>query len=595
MTSWRPRPAGGSHRSLYLLIAACVTADVAIVPLLPGLRASQGLSATESGLLLSAGTAAMTVAPVPLGRLADRLGPARLVTAAGTLATAASLLLAADEGFPALLLGRCLIGVTTATIWTAGPALVADRPAAVTRAIGAGGAGLLCGPLLAGVLADAAGARAAFAAAALLTLLATLIFRGAHRAGGAPPAAGARLRPALRHPRVRAAALGLLLLGSTRGAADLLAPAELHGQGLSASGIGTLATLAAAVAVLAAVLARRLVERHDAMPLAAAAAVALGAAWLIPVAAAGTPALAGFLVAAAAARTLLNPASYVLAREGAVATGAGTAVTLGATNVVLGGGGLAGPLAASLALARPRLAFAATALLCLAAAAVIARAGASSPRPARLPLLGHQCLTAWTGPAGVRQSASVAPPPPRRGGDGMADPGVPPRAEDLFRHLDDLRTDSYEGSGPRAERIERFHRAVDLLDPVVRRVLQEADTTFLAGSGELARHGPAVEQDGGWTARWELSWPEQRAATPIRGGVDRVGPVQVVAWFAATFTHPHLAGSSAGHWPLQVTGEADAERQEPIVRAIVEAELHQRVFEGGWRILPGYPRRSAGQ
>jgi len=27
-------------------------------------------------------------------------------------------------------------------------------------------------------------------------------------------------------------------------------------------------------------------------------------------------------------------------------------------------------------------------------------------------------------------------------------------------------------------------------------------------------------------------------------------------------------------------------------RAIVETELHQRIFEGGWRILPGYTRRS---
>jgi len=29
------------------------------------------------------------------------------------------------------------------------------------------------------------------------------------------------------------------------------------------------------------------------------------------------------------------------------------------------------------------------------------------------------------------------------------------------------------------------------------------------------------------------------------------------------------------------------------VRAIVEAELHQRIFEGSWRIVPGFTRRSA--
>jgi hypothetical protein len=179
--------------------------------------------------------------------------------------------------------------------------------------------------------------------------------------------------------------------------------------------------------------------------------------------------------------------------------------------------------------------------------------------------------------------------------------GVPPRTEDLFRHLDDLRTNSFEGAGPRAARIALFRRAVELLGAVVRPVLEEANAALLDGTGEVAEQGP-TEQPDGWIARWELSWPEQRTATNLRGG-DGVAPVQVVVWFAAGFTHPHLAGSWAGqsplvaHWPLQVTSQADAERQEPIVRAIVEAEVHQRIFEGGWQILPGYPRRSgrAGQ
>jgi hypothetical protein len=173
--------------------------------------------------------------------------------------------------------------------------------------------------------------------------------------------------------------------------------------------------------------------------------------------------------------------------------------------------------------------------------------------------------------------------------------GVPPRTEDLFRHLDDLRTNSFEGAGPRAERVELFRRSVQLLSPVVRRVLDEANAALLDGTGEVGEQS-LTEHDGDWTARWELSWPEQRTAPNLRGG-DGVAPVQVVAWFAAGFTHPHLAGSRAGDWPLQVTSQADAERQETIVRAIVEAEVHQRIFEGGWRILPGYTRRSghAGQ
>jgi hypothetical protein len=162
-----------------------------------------------------------------------------------------------------------------------------------------------------------------------------------------------------------------------------------------------------------------------------------------------------------------------------------------------------------------------------------------------------------------------------------------PRTEDLFRHLDDLRTDSYEGAGPRARRDDVFRRAAELLDPVVTAVLQEVDARLLDGTGEVAHVPAGPDGSGGLAARWSLSWPAQR---------DRgLGPVEVVAWFGASFSHGHLSGSSLGHWPLQVTSADDAQRQEPIVRAIVEAELHQRVFEarGDWRLITGYARQHA--
>ncbi len=381
--------AGDPHLSLYLLIAACVAADLSFVPLLPGLRASRGLSGTEAALLLSAGTVAMIIAPVPLGHLADRLGDRRLLTGAGVLVTVASVILATADGFAALLVGRILIGLTNAIIWTAGAARAAGRPGAVARAIGAGGAGRLAGPLIASALAGEAGPRAVFAAVAVLTLTTTIVFQHAnHRAStSVPPASTQRavagpLRPALSNSSVRVAALGLLLLGFTEGAANLLAPAQLHADGLTSAGIGALGTLAAAVAFTAVTFARRLLERHDAALLAASAVVALGVAWLIPAASASVPALASFLIAFGVARTLLNPASYLLAREGATAAGAGTAITLGATNLLLGAGGLTGPLLASLSLAHPQLAETTIALLCLASATAIARtARRRIPRP----------------------------------------------------------------------------------------------------------------------------------------------------------------------------------------------------------------------
>jgi hypothetical protein len=168
---------------------------------------------------------------------------------------------------------------------------------------------------------------------------------------------------------------------------------------------------------------------------------------------------------------------------------------------------------------------------------------------------------------------------------------LPPRVEDVFRHLQDLQARSYEGVEPRAERVELFRRAAELLDPVVRSVLDETDRDFLNGTGAIEHRPVAEEASGDTVASWELSWPEQREAENVRGG-DRVAPIQVVAWFAAGFTHPHLRGARAGNWPLQVTSEEDARRQEPIVRAIVEAELHERIFEGTWRIIPAFAGRA---
>jgi hypothetical protein len=168
-----------------------------------------------------------------------------------------------------------------------------------------------------------------------------------------------------------------------------------------------------------------------------------------------------------------------------------------------------------------------------------------------------------------------------------------PRTIDLFRHLDDVRLRSYEGAGPRADRNKVFERAVELIDPLVMGILEETREVFLDGHGDVSFAAPDDDGTGGMVATWNLSWPEQRA------GVNRheppesaspIEPIKVIAWFGATFTHWHLAGAGLGHWPLQVVDAGDAARQEPILRAIVEAELHQRIYEGGWQILPGYAK-----
>ena len=160
------------------------------------------------------------------------------------------------------------------------------------------------------------------------------------------------------------------------------------------------------------------------------------------------------------------------------------------------------------------------------------------------------------------------------------------RAGDYQRHLMDLRTDSYQGAGPRPDREDVFHRAVHLLGPVAIEVLQRFNEVMLAGTGAI--EGPVHGSERGLEARWELSWPQQRAAAHRMEPGKPVGPITIRAHFPDGWTHGHLAGSDAGDWPFQVTTEADARRQWVILWAIAENELHHRIWESyhPWDVVP---------
>lgn len=161
--------------------------------------------------------------------------------------------------------------------------------------------------------------------------------------------------------------------------------------------------------------------------------------------------------------------------------------------------------------------------------------------------------------------------------------------EDLLRHCRDLRTSSYEGARGDA-RQEVYRRAVQLLTPVVHDVLDEVNRELLAGTGTVEVHGPGPDGHGGTETVYALSWPAQQAARDTRSG-KALEPVRVTARFGAGTAHPHLAGSRAatdppGDYPMQVTDASDAARQRPIIAAIADAELHARVFDGGWQCIP---------
>lgn len=164
----------------------------------------------------------------------------------------------------------------------------------------------------------------------------------------------------------------------------------------------------------------------------------------------------------------------------------------------------------------------------------------------------------------------------------MGDSSVPAHLTSLLRHFTDLRDGVHGGVASRHDKEGRFAGEVDLLSPVARQALSEMNTYLLLDSGALSETGLERSSDGGMSAAWELSWPEQRHA--------RVPPIMLHAYFGAGFHHPHLRGATVGDWPLNVFSVQDGTDQLPILRAIAAGDLHNLVFQSDYRIIPAITR-----
>lgn len=372
---------------LVALAFANSAADAALLPLLPAIRRDLGLTALQTGAILSTTTLAMLATALPIGLLVGRIGARRLLLAAALLIPLSLALQAAAPGLPALLAGRFAFGVSFGVVWVVGPArAMADgRGAAGTgRLIAVSGAGWLVGPVLAGVLADAAGWRATFAALAVATApVAALV--ALDRAPAASLAA-ARLRDAfaaVRHDRsAGGATLVSALLGVVTGISGLLAPLVLAANGLSAGEIGVVVGVSAAVWTAAAAVAGRVGPARTNVHALGVGAAALATAWLLPAISLSTAVVIGFLVVSAACRSSIGTLVYAVGAHGASGE-ASAAASVGVMNLAWGVAAFVSPLAAGAAdsEAGVRTAFAAVALLALVLALWLLAPRRPAPAP----------------------------------------------------------------------------------------------------------------------------------------------------------------------------------------------------------------------
>src|SRR5947209_19100510 len=105
----------------------------------------------------------------------------------------------------------------------------------------------------------------------------------------------------------------------------------------------------------------------------------------------------------------------------------------------------------------------------------------------------------------------------------MPESAVPAYITSLIRHFADLRDGTHGGSASRKDKEAHFEKAVRLLAPIARQVLNEMNTSLLLGAGQLTESGLRRTPDGGLNASWALSWPEQRAG--------EVEPIVLQAYF----------------------------------------------------------------
>jgi hypothetical protein len=163
----------------------------------------------------------------------------------------------------------------------------------------------------------------------------------------------------------------------------------------------------------------------------------------------------------------------------------------------------------------------------------------------------------------------------------------------IARHLEDLKENAYEGASG-AARHARYVAAFELLTPVVIDVLQQVNASLLHATGEVSVRAPGPDGGGGQIGSWRLTWPELSTSSSRLTG-QALQPVTISAVFPPGFTHPHLVAggpvdpraASLSAWPMQVTSREDAEQHRPVLWAIATAEVHDRIYQSSWQVIPG--------
>ena len=351
----------------------------AVAPLLPHWEETLGLSKAQSGIVVGAYSAAILVASVPAGNLADRYGPRRVTIAATLLFGIAAPLHAFVGSFAELVSLRFAAGLFSAVSWSAALAwaigsVPPERRASTAAVINTGlPIGGIVGPIFGGPVVQLVGIKAAMGGLGVLVLLLGVVAAREPEVVG-PKHEHVPLRESLRTVALDSwllsANVALIVLAIAGTTMQTLGSLHLSDLGLSGTGVGAAFTAVAIAAALTTFTLSRVADRLDRLKL-----VGLGTLLLAPTLGAmalplGTAAFIGAMIACGIAQAIGFTASYPLAADGAERAGVGQGIAMGLLAVSWGVGALIGPIVTGTVaeFASDAAAFALAACLALAAA-----------------------------------------------------------------------------------------------------------------------------------------------------------------------------------------------------------------------------------
>jgi MFS family permease len=341
-------------RRLLPLLAAVVFVDTmlfaALTPLLAHFTHEFGLSKLAAGVLTASYAVGALLGGLPGGFAAVRIGPKRAVLVGLTLMGFASIGFALADTFPTLLAARVLQGCGSAFTWAGSFSwLLAAAPRSrrgelIGVAMGAAVVGALFGPVV-GAAAAIVGRTVIFTGlAALAALLAarTLLTPSP----SVPESPSGPVIRAFAHPRL-ASGLALLSIASLlAGMLSVLGPLHLASAGWSATAIGAVWLLGAALEAAASPLIGRASDRRGAFVPVRFALLA-AALLTLTLALAGRPLVyAALVLLASTAYGLLFTPAFALIADGAERAGLAQGHAFGVMNAVWALGAMLGPVAA---------------------------------------------------------------------------------------------------------------------------------------------------------------------------------------------------------------------------------------------------------